>query len=100
MITEDIKNIQEVFQLVEAGIVRGYDAFRYSVEWGGNYMESDLAVEKNGSEIWDAETDFNHSKIYALVEKLHEHAVARGEPWKSFVLSYREGEQVKTKFNY
>ena len=100
MITEDIKNIQEIFQLVEAGIVRGYDAFRYSVEWGGNYMESDLAVEKNGSEIWDAETDFNHLKIYALVEKLHEHAVARGEPWKSFVLSYREGEQVKTKFNY
>jgi len=74
--------------------------FDTALNGGGNYMEADLAVEKNGSEIWDAETDFNHSKIYALVEKLHEHAVARGEPWKAFVLSYREGEQVKTKFDY
>lgn len=100
MITEDFEIVKAIFQLVEGGIVHGYDAFRYSVEWGGNYMEADLAVEKNGSEIWDAETDFNHSKIYALVEKLHANAVARGEPWISFVLSYREGEQVKTKFNY
>ena len=95
MIAEDFELVAAIFQLVEAGIVHGYDAFRYRVEWGGNYMEADLAVEKNGSEI-----DFNHSKIYALVEKLHEHAVARGEPWKAFVLSYREGEQVKTKFDY
>ncbi|POA22578.1 MULTISPECIES: hypothetical protein [unclassified Pseudomonas] len=100
MITEDFELVKSIFELVETGIVHGYDAFRYSVEWGGNYMEADLAVEKNGSEIWDAETDFNNSKIYALVEKLHENAVTRGEPWKSFVLSYREGEQVKTKFNY
>lgn len=100
MITEDFELVKEIFQIVEAGIVQGYDAFRYSVEWGGNYMEADLSVEKNGSEVWDAETDFNNSKIYALVEKLHENAVARGEPWTSFVLSYREGEQVKTKFNY
>jgi hypothetical protein len=99
VIAEDFELVTALFQLVEAGIVHGYDAFRYRVEWGGNYMEADLAVEKNGSEIWDAETDFNHSKIYALVEKLHEHAVARGEPWKAFVLSYREGEQVKTKFD-
>ncbi|WP_339434150.1 MULTISPECIES: hypothetical protein [unclassified Pseudomonas] len=79
MIAEDFELVTAIFQLVEAGIVHGYDAFRYRVEWGGNYMEVDLAVEKNSSEIWDAETDFNHSKIYALVEKLHEHAVARGE---------------------
>jgi len=100
VITQDFELVKEIFQLVEAGIVRGYDAFQYSVEWGGNYMEAELVVEKNGSEIWDAETDFNNSQIYALVEKLHENAVARGEPWKSFVLSYREGEQAKTKFNY
>ncbi|WP_460061657.1 hypothetical protein [Pseudomonas sp. S2_A05] len=100
MTTEDIKIAQEIFQLIESGVVHGYDAFRYSVEWGGNYMESDLAVEIHGSEIWDAETDFNHSKVYALVEKLHENAVARGEPWTCFVLSSREGEQVKMKFDY
>jgi hypothetical protein len=100
LITEDISILQELFQLVESGIVYGYDAFRYSVEWGGNYMEAELAVESNGSEIWDAETDFNNSKIYALVEKLHENAVARDEPWISLVLSYRAGEQAKVKFDY
>ena len=46
MITEDFELVKEIFQIVEAGIVPGYDAFRYSVEWGGNYMEADLAVEK------------------------------------------------------
>ncbi len=35
MITEDIKIVQEIFQVVEAGIVHGYDAFRYGVELGG-----------------------------------------------------------------
>lgn len=100
MIVQDFELVQEIFQLVEAGIVDGYDAFRYAVEWGGNYMETELAVEKNGVDVWDAETDFNDWTIYLLVEKIHKHAVARGEPWKSFVLSYREGEQVQTKFNY
>ena len=100
MITADMKILQEIFRLVEAGIVHGYDALCYSVEWGGNYMDAELAVEKDGVERWDAETDFNNSKIYMLVEKLHENAAVRGEPWKSFVLSYREGEQVQTKFAY
>ena len=90
MITEDIKIVQEIFQLVEAGIVHGYDAFCYGVEWGGNYMEAELAFEKDGFEHWDAETDFNNSKIYMLVEKLHGNAAVRGEPWNSFVLSYRD----------
>jgi len=100
VITQDFEIVNQIFQLVEAGIVKGYDAFSYSVEWGGNYMEAELAVEKDGVEIWDAETDFNNSKIYMLVEKLHENAAVRGEPWKSFVLSYRDGEQVRTKFGY
>ena len=34
MITEDFELVKEIFQIVEAGIVQGYDAFRYSVEWG------------------------------------------------------------------
>ncbi|WP_085633322.1 hypothetical protein [Pseudomonas sp. R16(2017)] len=100
MLTQDFELVQKVFELVEAGIVHGYDAFRYNVEWGGNYMETELAVEKDGSENWSAETDFNISKIYALVEQLHGNATARGEPWASFVLSYREGEQVKINFTY
>ena len=100
MITEDRKLVQEIFQLVEAGIVHGYDAFRYGVELGEGFIETELAVEKGGIENWNAETDINGAKILRLVDQLQANAVERGEPWKAFVLSYREGEQVKTKFNY
>jgi len=37
--------------------------------------------------------------VYFLAKDLKANAVQRGEPWKSFVMSYRDGEQVKTKFN-
>ncbi|HEX4551252.1 hypothetical protein [Pseudomonas sp.] len=100
MITEDRKLVQEIFQLVEAGIVHGYDAFRYGVELGEGFVETELAVEKDGIEDWNAETDINGAKILRLVDQLQANAVERGEPWKAFVLSYREGEQVKTKFKY
>lgn len=100
MITEDIKIVEEIFQVVEAGIVHGYDAFRYGVELGEGYIETELAVEKDGVEDWNVETDINVAKILRLVDQLQANAVSRGEPWKSFVLSHREGEQVKTKFNY
>ena len=100
MITEDIKIVEEIFQVVEAGIVHGYDAFRYGVELGEGYIETELAVEKDGVEDWNVETDINVAKILRLVDQLQANSVSRGEPWKSFVLSYREGEQVKTKFNY
>lgn len=100
MITEDIKIVQEIFQEVEAGIVHGYDAFSYGVELGEEYIETELGVEKDGVEDWNVETDMNDAKILRLVGELQANADKRGEPWKSFVMSYREGEQVKTKFQY
>jgi len=100
VITEDIKIVQEIFQVVEAGIVHGYDAFRYGVELGEGYIETELCVEKDGVEDWNVEEDINGAIILRLVRELQDSAVKRGEPWKSFVLSYREGEQVQTKFAY
>jgi hypothetical protein len=100
VITEDIKIVQEIFQEVEAGIVHGYDAFSYGVELGEGYIETELGVEKDGVEDWNVETDMNDAKILRLVGELQANAHKRGEPWKSFVMSYREGEQVKTKFQY
>lgn len=64
MITEDIKIVEEIFQEVEVGIVYGYDAFRYGVELGEGYIETELAVEKDGVEDWNAETDINGAKIF------------------------------------
>ncbi|AZE00079.1 hypothetical protein C4K12_4220 [Pseudomonas chlororaphis subsp. aureofaciens] len=86
--------------MVEGGIVQGYDAFQYEVEVGEGYMEAELTVEKNGVKVTNAEIDFDISDVYFLAEELKDNAVRRGEPWKSFVMSYREGEQVKVKFNY
>lgn len=100
MITEDFEIVKKIFQMVEGGIVHGYDAFRYEVELGEGYMETELEVEKNGVCVTDAEIDFDISDVYSLVKELKANAVRRGESWSSFVMSYREGEQVKTKFNY
>jgi len=38
--------------------------------------------------------------LYGLVKRLRESAGQRGEFWISFVLSYRQGGQVKTAFKY
>ncbi|MGE1172731.1 hypothetical protein [Pseudomonas sp. BW7P1] len=100
MISEDIEIVKKIFELVEAGIVGGYDAFHYHAEVHENYMESELCVEKDGVEDWGVEADFNDSKVYFLVKQLRGNAVKRGELWKSFTLYYREGEQVRTEFNY
>ncbi|MBY8960522.1 hypothetical protein J1G18_24795 [Pseudomonas sp. MIS38] len=80
MITEDIKIVEEIFQEVEVGIVDGYDAFRYGVELGEGYIETELAVEKDGVEDWNAETDINGAKILRLVDQLQAAAASRGEP--------------------
>lgn len=100
MITEDLEIVKKIFQMIEGGIVHGYDAFRYEVEVGESYMEAELAVEKEGVSVTDAEIDFDISDLYFLVKELKANAVRRGEPWLSFVMSYREGGQVTTKFNY
>ncbi|WP_085694248.1 MULTISPECIES: hypothetical protein [unclassified Pseudomonas] len=100
MIAEDFEVFKKIFQMVEGGIVHGYDSFRYEVEVGKGYMEAELTVEKNGVETTHVEIDFNISDVYFLVKELNGNAARRGEPWKSFVLTYREGEQAKIKFNY
>lgn len=100
MIIEDIEVIKSIFRIVHGGIVHGYDSFRYEIEMGEGFMEAELTVEKNGIEVTDADIDFDISDVYFLAKELKANAVQRGEPWKSFVMSYREGEQVKTNFSY
>jgi hypothetical protein len=100
VITEDLEIVKKIFHMVEGGIVHGYDAFRYEIEVSQGFMEAELTVEKNGVEVTDAEIDFDISDVYFLAKELKANAVQRGEPWKSFVMSYREGGEVKMKFSY
>lgn len=59
-----------------------------------------LAVEREGVEVTDARTDFDDTALYMLARQLNKNAKERGECWRSFVMSYRRGGQVKTSFNY
>jgi hypothetical protein len=100
MITEDIEVVKEIFSIIDAGIVDGYDYFCYDVEVGDGFIDTGLAVEREGVEVTDARTDFDDTALYMHAKQLNKNAKERGECWRSFVMSYRRGGQVKTSFNY
>lgn len=100
MITEDFELVTEIFTLLDAGIVDGYDAFRYEAELGEGFMQEELTVERDGSEASDAARDYNGAVLFNLLKALKQNAVNRGEPWQGVTLAYRRGEQVKVKFSY
>lgn len=99
MVTQDLQLVKQIFELLDAGIVDGYDSFCYEVRVSVGYMETALTVEKEGVRVTDAETDYNGAIIYRLVKELRECATKRGENWNSFVMTYARGGEVKTKFD-
>ncbi len=100
MITEDIEIVKNIFALIQSGIVEGYDAFRFEAEVCEGYMVEEISIEKNGTLNENPETDFNGAILYRLVKELKASAASRGENWRSFVMSYTVGGQVKTNFVY
>lgn len=99
MVTQDIQLVRQIFELLDAGIVHGYDSFCYEVTVSVGYIETVLTVEKEGIQVTDAETNYNGATLYRLVKELRECATKRGENWNSFVMTYTRGGEVKTKFN-
>jgi len=99
-VSEDLEIAHEIFALIEAGIVNGYDSFRYEVEVAQGYTEETLRVEINGRSFYNAETDFNGAVLSRLVRTLHRNFVVRGEGWRSFTMTYVRGGKVQTIFNY
>lgn len=100
MINEDIEIVKNMFALIQSGIVEDYDAFRYETEVCEGYMVEEISIEKNGAVNDHPETDFNGAILYRLVKELKASAASRGENWRSFVMSYNVGGQVKTSFVY
>jgi len=100
MMTEDFEIAQEIFSLISDGIVNGYDSISFTAEIHSNYIESELLVTKDGVEVSDAETDFNGAILYELLVKFKNNFSNRGESWESFTMSYTQGGQVKTHFEY
>ena len=72
MITQDLQLVKQIFELLDAGIVEGYDSFCYEVVVSVGYMETVLTVEKEGVRVTDAETDYNGAILYRLVKELRE----------------------------
>ena len=100
MITEDIEIVKKIFELIQSGIVEGYDAFRYEAEVCEGYIVVGVSIEKNGTLNESPKTDFDGAILYRLVKELKASAASRGENWRSFVMSYSVGGQVKTIFVY
>lgn len=100
MITEDFDVAQEIFSLISDGIVNGYDSFSFTAEIHSNYIESELLVSVDGKESSDSETNFNRAVLYELLEKFKKGFTDRGENWESFTMSYAQGGQVQTHFEY
>ncbi|TKJ57103.1 hypothetical protein PviCFBP13515_26415 [Pseudomonas viridiflava] len=100
MIIEDLALAKEIFSIIDNGIIDGYDRFRYEVVVGKGFIDTELLVEKDGVETTNARTEMDDTQLYELVDKLKHSAEQRGENWVSFVVSYKHGEQVSTKFKY
>ncbi|WP_242170119.1 MULTISPECIES: hypothetical protein [unclassified Pseudomonas] len=100
MITEDIEIVKKIFELIQSGIVEGYDAFRYEAEVCEGYIVVGVSIEKNGTLNESPKTNFDGAILYRLVKELKASAASRGENWRSFVMSYSVGGQVKTNFVY
>lgn len=100
MITEDFELIKKVFSSISSNIFEDYDSFSFDVEVGDGYIDYGVVLHKDGVNIKNAKVDVDEDTLSDLIRSLRESAQARGEPWRSFVLSYKKGGQVKTKFTY
>ncbi len=99
-ITEDIELTKQIYSVVEAGIVDDYEYFCYEIEVNDGYMKEKLTVENDGKKVAGAKSNFNKAILYDLVKTLKCNFTNRGENWKTFVISYRRGDEVKVNFKY
>jgi len=100
VIAEDFKIAQEIFNVLDSGIVNGYDSFEYTAHLFDDYMQEVLLVTLNGVESSNVETDLNGAILYSLVNKLKLNSLSRRENWKSFTMTYSKGERVNIKYCY
>ena len=100
MITEEIEIAKKIFAIVEQGIIDGYDSFEYRVEAHDGYMEEELLVTMDSETTSNVRRDYSSAMLHQLVVDLKERMYERGDRWKSFVMSCREGENVNFNFEY
>lgn len=99
MITENFTLSNKLFAILDEGIVDGYDFFSYKVDVGDGYIDAVLTVENEGVETTDARRGINNYEVFSITMKLKNNSIPRGETWRSLIMYYRHGEQVKLNFN-
>lgn len=99
MITEDFTLANKLFAIVDEGIVDGYDFFSYKIDIGDGYIDAVLTVENEGVITTDAKRDINNAEVFGIMMKLKDNSISRGDNWRTLIISYRYGEQVKLNFN-
>ncbi|AUZ76196.1 MULTISPECIES: hypothetical protein [Aeromonas] len=99
MITEDFTLANKLFAIVDEGIVDGYDFFSYKIDIGDGYIDAVLTVENEGVITTDAKRDINNAEVLGIMMKLKGNSISRGDNWRTLIISYRHGEQVKLNFN-
>ncbi|QNF25114.1 hypothetical protein FT673_15470 [Aeromonas hydrophila] len=99
MITEDFTLANKLFAIVDEGIVDGYDFFSYKIDIGDGYIDAVLTVENEGVITTDAKRDINNAEVFGIMMKLKGNSISRGDNWRTLIISYRHGEQVRLNFN-
>lgn len=98
MITEDFPIAQQLFSVINDGILDEYDAFTYTCLTGEGYIETQLTTCLGGVQNAQARHEISYSALTGLISQLQANAQKRDEGWCSFVMSYRHGEKVSLTF--
>lgn len=98
MLNDDFAIVQEIFSLIDQGIVDGYDAFSYDCKVGPGFTHTVLTVELDGVTSSSVREEIDGLAMIKATTKLKENAERRGEGWTSFVMSHRRGEEVNVRY--
>lgn len=100
MITKDFEISKNIFNLLNSGIIGGYDSFSFEIYTYTGYMVRTLHVTLDSLTIDNAKTDFNSAILCEMVKEFQKNAHERGDKWCGFVMSYEQGGEVKVNFKY
>lgn len=100
MIADDLEIAECLFMLVDSHIELEYDASQVEVNAHDSYMTLSPILDIDGVQWTDIALNVNGAGFYKLVSELKASAAKRGENWRSFTMSFRNGEQVQKRLSY
>ncbi|MCC8538398.1 hypothetical protein ACDH70_09395 [Xanthomonas axonopodis pv. poinsettiicola] len=96
----EIDFFDEIFSLVDAGISEDYDFFEYDVAIGDGYIETSIIASLNGVNVGQEQIQIDNFEIFRLVKSARSGIYDGKGCWKSFVMTFRKGQQVSVKLEY